>query len=176
MICRPRPYDLPMRLVRLRPIFLVFAMAGVFSSSAAAAKVYAPPGKAGATQYSETLPASGGNVAPPGATPYTGSGKPGSLGPIAKLGSGAAGVRHLAKLGTEGQAAAGFAQATAPAAVTPDRAGAPAGASGGSAVHGLLSLLGGSDAGGIGLFFPALLALSLLAALVAAGIQRSRAH
>ena len=132
---------------------------------AAAAKTYAPPGKAGTSEYSETLPASGGNVSPPA---MGGGNRTGAQ--LSALGSGKAGARKLEKLGKTGQSAAAFAQATAPARVPGSHLSAPSpkassavesGQADGSAIGGVLRLLGGADSGGIGVFLPLLLAFTL---------------
>lgn len=172
-VVRVGEYPCWMRLPRVMVAVVAVALTCVFVATGVA-KVYAPPGKAGATQYSETLPASGGNVAPPSSTPYTGQGPASAPGPIAKLGSGAAGIKHLSNLGSEGQAVAGFAQATAPTVVKAPHADVSASVSGSSAISGILSLLGGSDVGGIGLFLPVLLALALGLALGVAGQRALR--
>jgi hypothetical protein len=154
-----------MRLTRTVVMLLVCG-AVLACPSAAGAKNYAPPGKAGTSEYAETLPAAGGNVAPPA--------NPGSAGgqALSKVGNGGAGARRLEKLGRAGQSAAAFARATAPQALTPSEPVSSAGSSGGSALSGLLDLIGGSDAGGIGLLLPLLLALSLAAALGAGAVRR----
>lgn len=126
---------------------------------AGSTKIYAPPGKAGTSEYSEVVPTSGGNVLPPA----MGNGNP-TASEISKLGSGKVGVKKLAKLGKQGAAAAQFAQATAPVATPGSRnhAGtALAGVAGGSALSGVTHLLGGSDVDGIGVFLPLLLAFGL---------------
>ena len=159
-----RSYDREMRIGR---IAAVVAVTGSLAAvpSAAAAKVYAPPGKAGTSEYSETLPAAGGNVGTPA---MTGGNPTGAQ--LARLGAGRAGARRLAKLGKTGQSAVAFARATAPTP-TPARhlvvpeAGTPStppiGQVGGSAASGVLRMIGGSDGGGIGVFLPLLLAFGL---------------
>jgi len=155
-----RAYDRPMRVTRVVAILAAGALAA--GPGVAHAATYAPPGKAGLTEYSETLPAAGGNVGPPS------DGGHGTA--LSALGSGRTGARRLAKLGSTGAAAAEFARASAPLRSTPTRsAGAqdarrPAisvAGSGGSAVSGVFDLLGGSDGDGIGVFLPGLLAFGL---------------
>jgi len=133
---------------------------------AAGAKTYEPPGKAGATEYAETIPSAGGNVKPPKATVYTGTATPTGSAPITQLGAGVKGLQADAKLGTSGQEAAGFAQSTAPAVVKVAPSAQPSAAHGsgsgsGSALSAVAHLLGGDDGGGIGVFLPLALAFSL---------------
>lgn len=155
-------YDRSMR-VKYVVVILVAASFGGALPAGAAAKTYAPPGKAGTSEYSETLPASGGNVAPPA---MTGGNPTGAQ--LSALGSGQAGARKLEKLGKQGQSAAAFAQATAPTRLHGSHLSAPAKnaagqveSPGGSAISGVLHVLGGSDSGGIGVFLPLLLAFGL---------------
>jgi hypothetical protein len=153
------------------------AWAGQKIYAPAGKTVYAPPGKAGASEYSETIPTSGGNVSPPNQSSFTGSSaaKTASDDPIAKLGAGTKGLISDAKQGNTGQQAAGFAQSTAPVVVTEvSSAGAKGAVSGigsdsGSAAGAVLHLLGGGDAGGIGVLLPLVLAftLGLACALIA---------
>lgn len=164
-----RNYD---RAMRMRRPVLAVLLAVLVAAPAAAAKNYAPPGKAGSSQYAEVIPSSGGNVS----TPALGGGNP-TAAQISKLGAGIKGVHRLKKLGSEGAAAANFAQATAPGTTAPSSA-APQRptvltAAGGSAWNGLSRLLGGSDSGGIGIFLPLLLAFGLGAA-VAFTVLRAR--
>lgn len=158
------------------------AVVGLVSAAVIAAPadafaiVLAPPGKSGADQYFETVPTSAGNAAPPAG----GSASPGQS--LAGIGQGGAGARTLARLGADGQAAAGLAAATSP--TPPGHAGAnagngsgsrrtassPSGASSqgsanGSATGGLVDTLTGSDSGGIGLVLPLLMLVSLLGAI-----------
>jgi hypothetical protein len=163
-----------MRLKRIAIVVVVACSLGLASAAAAKKTTYAPPGKAGTSEYAETLPAAGGNVSPPA----IGGGNPTGA-ELAKLGSGKAGADKLSKLGKAGQSAAAFARATAPA-----RASAPVAApatrsssstagdlTGGSALNGLLHLIGGSDAGGIGVFLPLLLAFGLGAAVAFGAVR-----
>jgi hypothetical protein len=158
--------------MRLKRIALVLVVAGSlgWAPAAAAKKIYAPPGKAGTSEYAETLPAAGGNVA----TPAMGGGNPTGA-ELSKLGAGRAGATKLSKLGKAGQSAAAFARATAPVAApaTTSSSITAADQNSGSALSGLLHLLGGSDSGGIGVFLPLLLAFGLGAA-VAFGVLRRR--
>ncbi|HEX3801314.1 MAG TPA: hypothetical protein VHV75_00595 [Solirubrobacteraceae bacterium] len=140
------------------------------SPAVAGAKTYAPPGKAGSSEYAETLPASGGNIAPPTSADSA------SGATLSKLGAGRKGAQQLAKLGKAGQSAAAFARATAPPLVPaagPTSASAASGPAGGSALSGLVHLIGGSDVDGIGVFLPLLLAFGLGAA-VAVSVLRVR--
>lgn len=159
----------------------IVATLAVALPSTAAGKHYAPPGKAGASEYFETVPAPGGNVAPP-TNPTAATGKA-----ISKIGRGAVGTRKLQKLGKDGQSAAALAKATAPvvapaSTVTPSKhsrstsKAAPTVASGGSAVSGMLHLLGGSDQGGIGAFLPLLLAFGLGAAVAIMAVRLRHAR
>jgi hypothetical protein len=158
----------------------------------AGAKIYAPPGKAGASEYFETLPASAGNVAPPSATTYTAPTKSSATNPasttssgtsaassrLSKVGAGTKGANKVAKLGSNGESAAAFAQETAPAVVKTsanERASDAAFVTpNGSALSGVVRLLGGSDAGGIGAFLPLALILGLVAAIAAAVVRLRR--
>jgi hypothetical protein len=159
-----------------RPRRMLVTVAALFVLLPAAAqattttyKVYAPPGKAGTSEYSEVVATSGGGVAPP-----ANLSDPSSKA-IDSLGRAKHGLEKLAKLGKTGAAAANLARATAPARVTLQgpSAGTQAGATGnpgstvdtGSAVSGLLHLVAGSDQGGIGVFMPLLLGLSAAGAL-----------
>ncbi|HWF25724.1 MAG TPA: hypothetical protein VG275_09770 [Solirubrobacteraceae bacterium] len=138
----------------------------------------APPGKAGADQYFETLPSSGGNVAPPAGAGGNGSSSSGAL---ARIGNGRAGASGLAHLGPEGTAAAALAAATAPTpAAHRGRGAGVAGASGAltqggaSTASALTHVLTGSDSGGLGIVLPLLLATSVIAALGLAGARLRR--
>ena len=150
--------------MRWAAITLISAALLVLPSSAVAAHL-APPGKAGANQYFETIPTSQGNAAPP-----TGAVNPH---PLARLGAGRRGAARLARLGKQGAAAAALAQATAPAkagSAASQGPGRPAPAtvtqsSGQSPVSALVSALGGSDSGGLGLVLPLLLVTGLIVAL-----------
>jgi hypothetical protein len=183
--CRPA-YDRGMRLIRsLLAVLVLCALAG---APAAIAKQYAPPGKAGTSEYAEDIPTGGGNTA----TPAMGGGNK-TAAQIDKLGAGKVGVRKLTKLGTTGAAAAQFAQQTAPATDAGRAPGTQAGrvagagepggltrgstlsAPSGSAIGGLWHAVTGSDAGGIGIFLPLLLVLSALGAAVA-GVRMRRPH
>jgi hypothetical protein len=138
------------------------------SAPVAIAKNYAPPGRAGTSEYAEDIPSAGGNVK----TPAMGGGNT-TAAQISKLGAGKTGLRKLSKLGKSGSAAAEFALQTAPTtSVSPTPAGAGRRArpgvltaSSGSAISGLEHLLGGSDVDGIGVFLPMLLAFGLGAAI-----------
>jgi hypothetical protein len=177
-----------MRWMRRAGVSLVFAVL-LAVPSVAGALTLAPPGKAGASQYFETIPTSSGSAAPPQGG---GSGHAASV----AIGNGVAGSHALAKLGSDGHAAAALAAATAPvvAASSGKQGGASAGSQpsgskpparstaaggsatsqpGGSAVVGLTNAVTGSDQGGIGLFLPLLMVLTLAAA-VWAGIRNAR--
>jgi hypothetical protein len=179
-------------------LVVLFSLSTAPAALAGKTKTYAPPGKAGSSEYSEVIPASGGNVAPPSAAAGNTT-----AAPISKLGQGRVGLRKLAKLGKRGAAAAQFAQATAPTVVanshtttnhtTKNHAtngrglkggGSANGArtrptqelkltAGGSALSGIGDLLGGSDVDGIGILLPLLLAFGLGAAATVT-VQRLR--
>lgn len=173
-----------MRLIRVAlAVAMLTLMAGVSTSFA---KNYAPPGKAGTSQYAEDIPSGGGNEP----TPAMGIANK-SRAQINKIGSGKVGVSKLSKLGKTGAAAALFAQQTAPttavaAAHKPVVTGRPGArprsellpASGGSAVGGVENLITGSDAGGIGIFLPLFLIVCLVgaAALAVARIRTGRSE
>lgn len=145
-------------------------LAAVPPAFAGSTKVYDPPGKAGANEYAEVVPSSGGNVS----TPALGGGNT-TPAQISHLGAGRAGVKALAKLGKQGAGAAAFAEETAPAPAIsiprrvvggkrrpqPVLLRAPAG----SPLSGLGRLLSGADGGGIGIVLPLLLAGGLAGAL-----------
>lgn len=188
---RQPTYDHVMRSIRTG--LAVLAACLLVSAPVAVAKNYAPPGKAGTSEYAEDIPAAGGNVS----TPSMGGGNK-TAAQIDKLGAGKAGVRKLAKLGKAGAAAAQFAQqtapvttnsttsparkTTAPARTTSHHHATPAGrpasavltASGGSAISGLGHVIGGSDVDGIGIFLPLLLVLSAFGAVVAGTLRMRR--
>ncbi len=148
-------------------------------AATAGEKIYAPPGKAGSSQYAEVIPSSGGNVS----TPALGGGGNTTPTQISALGAGRIGVKRLSKLGKAGAGAAQFAQVTAPVRLPAARATPRRGVQGttstlgngtaGSALTALTDLLGGSDAGGIGVLLPLLLAFAAGAAITA-GVQRAR--
>ena len=158
---RRASYHGAMLLKRIALVLVVASSLGCVPA-ASAKKTYAPPGKAGTSEYAETLPAAGGNVSPPA----TGGGNPTGAA-LSKLGSGKAGAEKLSKLGKAGKSAAAFARATAPVAAPPASSSSitVGDQTGGSALSGLLHLIGGSDSGGIGVFLPLLLAFGLGAAL-----------
>ena len=187
--CQPT-YDRVMRLIR--SLLAIMALSALLWSPAALAKQYAPPGKAGTSEYAEDIPTAGGNAA----TPAMGGGNKTAT-QIDHLGAGKQGVRRLAKLGTSGAAAAQFALQTAPATATPTTASTapstsagtkkhshPASpvvpkqqtltASGGSAITALGRIIGGSDVGGIGIFLPLLLALGAVGAAAVAAVRMRR--
>jgi hypothetical protein len=159
-----------MRMKRWALILTLGAVSLALPGQVLAASI-APPGKAGADQYFETLPSSGGNVAPP-----TGNGSTGS-GTLTRIGQGRQGAAGLTHLGHDGVAAAALAAATAP---TPAAHRGPAGASGALAPGGastasaLSHVLTGSDSGGLGIVLPLLLATSVIAALGLAGARLRR--
>jgi hypothetical protein len=138
-----------------------------------------PPGKSGADQYFETVPASGGNAAPPQGT------SPGS-GAFRHLGQGRAGDTQLSHMGADGAAAAALAAATAPTpaggsgtGTSGGQNGIPSSASqngsgqialsqpkGQSASTALANALTGSGNSGLGVLLPVLLIGALLMAIV----------
>jgi hypothetical protein len=162
-----------MRMKRWALILTLGAVSLALPGQVLAASI-APPGKAGADQYFETLPSSGGNVAPPaGAGGNSGS----SSGALARIGNGRAGASGLAHLGPDGTAAAVLAVATAPTPAPRRGHGAgPAGASGAGAstASALTHVLTGSDSGGLGIVLPLLLATTVIAALGLAGARLRR--
>lgn len=176
-----------MRSPRWVPVVVVTAFLAATPSGALARTTrLAPPGHAGSSQYFETVPTSYGSAPPPGGSSGT---KSGGQTAIARIGHGGAGDRTLSQLGSDGKSAAALAAATAPPPA-PSPKPSPSSAVGkrstaaapsdvqppsaqGSVVGGLANALGGSDAGGIGVFLPLVLALSLGAAL-ALGVARAR--
>ncbi|MGH3267074.1 MAG: hypothetical protein ACRDNS_34405 [Trebonia sp.] len=155
---------------QIRALLAALVISTLVWTPAAVAKQYAPPGKAGTSEYAEDIPTAGGNTA----TPAMGGGNK-TAAEINRLGAGKVGVRKLSKLGEIGAAAAQWAQQTAPAATSGASAGAQRGggaqeqtarstvltASGGSALSALGHLVGGSDVDGIGALLPVLLAFGL---------------
>jgi hypothetical protein len=140
----------------------------------AAAIIIAPPGKAGANQYFETIPSSDGNAAPPGSSGAT----PAGGGSLAGLGRGRAGAAGLSKLGKDGHAAAALAAATAPGhprggsgtngapgtngATSSGGAGSLPAGRGDSSPGAILDALTGSDSGGLGAILPIVMVAALL--------------
>jgi hypothetical protein len=163
------------RLMRLRGVVTVLVAAAAFSpvptAWAGQTKIYAPPGRAGTSEYAEVVPSDQGNGLPPA----MGGGNR-TTAQIKRLGSGGTGAEKLAKLGKQGAAAARFAEQTAPNVVESAHGlGAGTGpgpgvrnlgaGSGGSAFSAIAHMLGGADAGGIGAFLPWLLALGAAGAV-----------
>lgn len=170
-------------------LLLALALAGPAGAKTCTKRI-APPGHAGSTEYSETVPTSCGNASPPS------SGSSGSGSGITHLGHGTTGVHGLSKLGPSGQAAASLAAATAPQPVGSGGGSEPRGASGsagsgpvnsgpdaparasglpastGSESGTLGSALTGAD-GGLGILLPILMGVGLAAA-IAAGVVRLR--
>src|SRR5690242_8723837 len=103
-----------MRRMRWAPLIAV-SLAMVCVPAQAHTTTLAPPGKSGADQYFETIPSSGGNVAPPAA----GQSSPQGNRAISQLGRGRAGDKKLNRLGKSGQQAAAFAAVTAPTKAPP---------------------------------------------------------
>jgi hypothetical protein len=154
---------------------LLVIIALFYAPAAGSAAVLAPPGHSGSDQYFETIPTSAGNSAPPGSVKGSGtaSATPQAL---SRLGQGRTGDSRLAKLGTAGQAAAMLAASTAPARVDrsaahKDLAGSPGP---GSVSNGIGDALASSNAGGVGLLLPILLATAgvVAVALVASRLRR----
>lgn len=169
-----------MRRMRRALIAVVFAAVLAVPGQALALHL-APPGKAGADQYFETVPTSAGNAAPPSGGATNGHA-------LAQLGHGRVGAARLSHLGKTGQAAAALAAATAPTPASRLAAngrgatgrganvsganGSGAGASttisqpqAKSAVSAIVDALAGSDDGGLGLALPLLLVTALIVAL-----------
>jgi hypothetical protein len=178
------------RLIAATAVSAALALA---PAASAAQIVLDPPGKAGANQYFETIPTSNGNAAPPS------GGVPTKPPAIDASGPGRSTLHQLQKLGADGHAAANFAQQSAPVISHAGRrdkngkagstsstdgsrrnpgvnlgATAAAATTGDSGLGEIFHVLGGSDAGGIGLFLPILLIGSLVSAIVAAGWRRRR--
>jgi len=194
--CKPT-YDWGMRPIRA--LLAMFAISALVWAPAAVAKQYAPPGKAGTSEYAEDIPTSGGNVS----TPAMGGGNK-TAAEIDRLGAGKSGVSKLAKLGKAGAEAAQFALQTAPTTLAASTRASKTGASGltqtstsgrtptrtpsgtsaptpqttltasaGTAIGGIAHLIGGSDGGGIGILLPLVLLFSLIGA-GAFGVLRLR--
>ena len=168
--CQPS-YHRAMRMKRIAVVLVVASSLGWVPAAVAKKTTYAPPGKAGTSEYAETLPAAGGNVG----TPATGVGNPTGA-ELSKLGAGKAGAAKLSKLGKAGKSAAAFARATAPVAASaaPSSSITAGDQTGGSALSGLLHLIDGSDTGGMGVFLPLLLAFGLGAAVAVSALRLRR--
>jgi len=162
---------------------VIVCLASLMLAGAALARaktvIINPPGSAGANEYSEVIPSSSGNVSPPSVDGGSSHVAPGGL---ASIGHGRVGVARLQALGNQGHAAAALAAATAPSRAP----GAPAGTGSsrssappapadtpGSAASGLAHVLTGSDAGGLGVLLPLLLATALVGAV---GLVLARAR
>ena len=144
-----------------------FALLGVAAllvapTPAVAQVTLAPPGKAGADQYFETIPSSAGNAKPPLGSTSPPSARSSAVPPGA--------LRELSR-SKDGRAAAGFANGTAPSGAHGTAAGTRNGSGPASTA---LKPFGGSDTGGLGAALPILLA-TLTVALVALAIG-SRRH
>lgn len=169
------PYDWTVRWMRWAPLVVACGVALLMPSSALA-RVIAPPGHSGISEYVEVIPSSAGNAAPPGSVRGSGSA---SAGPqaLAHLGHGSSADARLAKLGKEGQAAAALAASTAPppasrvASGSGSAAAKSSGSQGGSAASAIGDALTSSDSGGVGILLPLLLATALIAAV---GVVASR--
>lgn len=156
----------------------VVSAAAIAVPATASAIIIAPPGKAGANQYFETIPSSDGNAAPPG----TSGAVPLGSGSLAGLGAGRAGAAQLAKLGKTGKAAAALAAATAPAhprggagrSASATGPGSFPSAHGGSSLSAIIDALTGSDNGGLGALVPILMVLAVLLFALAVVTQRRR--
>jgi hypothetical protein len=158
-------------MARISRILIAACFAGALVlPGQALAVTLAPPGHAGASQYSETIPTSRGNAAPPSSGSNV-SGRSGNSA-IAQLGHGGAGVSSLSHLGKTGQAAAALAAATAPARVNGPKT-ASATSAGQSPTSAVLHALSGVD-GGMGIALPILLATALLAGFTLIAAQRPR--
>ena len=174
-----RAYDRFMRVIRVASAVVVTALLIAAPAEAGKTKTYAPPGKAGTSEYSEVVPTSGGNVQTPAMV-----GGNQTAAQISRIGAGKAGVRRLSRLGKQGAAAAALAQETAPPPAGSSHglggqssqasASKLTATSGGSALSGVGRLLGGSDSGGIGLFLPLFLAFGFAFAGVAAVVKLRR--
>jgi hypothetical protein len=159
----------PRRLILL---LTALALTIVLLPAAAAAKggttLYAPPGHAGASEYSEDLPTGGGSTTQP-----TNLSAPSPV-QLNKLGQGKQGARRLQHKGSQGKAAANWARATAPSTLSGTTHAHAANLQSGSATSGILNVLGGADTGGLGAVLPLLLALVLAAAVGFALGRRGR--
>jgi hypothetical protein len=162
-----------------RVLVLVGFAWGLMAPATALGVVILPPGKAGANQYSEVIPTSHGNTAPPGSGGRGGSSSAANLG---GLGHGRAGLAGVSRLGGQGQAVAALAGATAPQpalsggsvrGVRISPANAASGAAGSSAAGAIASALSGS--GGLGVVLPIFLVGAVVGAiLLVAARSRSR--
>ncbi len=174
------------RMMRRALVAIGLTLVLVVPEQAMAHQVLTLPGKAGANEYFETVPTSGGNAAPPG---FDGSGNNGTNA-IAHLGHGRVGVARLSHLGNAGAAAAALAASTAPSSAI--AGGSEHGTArrelgrlaqsyavnqppGQSASSALESALTGSDDGGLGVILPLLLGAAVLVA-IGLGVFRTRRH
>ena len=168
-VAREGTYDWCVRWMRWAPFAAVCGSLLVMSSGAVA-RIIAPPGHSGTSQYVEVIPSSAGNAAPPGTVRGSGSA---SAGPqaLANLGHGSSADARLAKLGKEGQAAAALAASTAPTPVSGGTNGSGSAAAkrvasqGSSAAGGITAALSSAESGGMGILLPLLLATALIAAV-----------
>jgi hypothetical protein len=145
-------------IAAMRGAVLVGSLAAVLIASAPAQAVtLVPPGKAGADQYFETIPNSGGNAAPPAGAPGDVSSQS-----LAPFGRGRAGAAALAHLGDTGRAAAALATATAP---KPAYGASERSANAGSPLSAIAKALANTSSNGLGLVLPLVLATVLVVAL-----------
>jgi hypothetical protein len=157
---------------------IVLATAAV--AGAATQQTLAPPGNSGVDQYFETVPGAGGNVGvrppppPPAPTPTSTSTSTAGPGTPGRGSGGQAQTTH-ARFGADGRAAAAVAAATRPSVPVGSAPGAggftppprPTGA-----LSPLLTVLGGSDQGGLGIVFPVALAAALAGAVLVLALRR----
>jgi hypothetical protein len=166
----PGPYHWGVRWMRWASL-VIACIVSLLAPSGALARVIAPPGHSGTSQYVEVIPSSGGNAAPPGSVKGSGSA---NVGPkaLSGFGQGRSTDARLVKLGTAGQAAATLAAATAPTPLSGATKAAgsaaakkSAGSQGDSPASGISAALTSSDSGGLGILLPLLLATALIAAV-----------
>jgi hypothetical protein len=183
---------MPTRLPRIVLPLLPAALALTLAAPAAAKnRTLAPPGNSAIGQYVESVPTASGSqptnsIHPAGGGAHSGGsagGGTGGGGPSSGAGTAvsAATLQSLASHGSDGQATAALARATAPTAST--AGGSPGhgsstlnhGGSSGSPFSAVLSALGGSSTGGgLGVLLPIILIGTLLGAGALALLRRRR--
>ena len=189
-----------MSRIKIRPtigaVAVTALVCGALPASAAAETLQLPPGNSALNQYIESVPTAGGGKPSGGIKSHHGGKSGGTSAPGATSGSSALSPsteRALSSSGKSGQAAAAFANATAPSTSTgryhpggPARAGSgpprgsavsgsSAGGTGSSPLNSVLSaFLGPSSTGGLGDWLPALLIVILVAGCAAGFWHRYR--
>lgn len=156
--------------MRCARIVLVMAAGLVALFTPAVAMAALPPGNSGLNQYTETYPAAGGEspTTNKGAGNESG-GKPnaGGAGETPSQALGRHNAEVLEQQGSAGRAAAAAAAATAPLRVTDSgKSDLNRDPRGESRLHQVISQVGGSSSGGMGLLLPLMIAAAGLGSVV----------